>query len=64
MVDTIKTAVLAAEKRAKFVADAIAARNESVKTGLGHDAEEVHGHIRARLQGKSSARPHDRHWRD
>ena len=64
MVDAIKMAVLAAEKRAVFVADAVAARNDSINSGLGHEADEVHAYLRARVQGTTAIQPKDRPWRN
>ena len=63
MVDAIRTAAVAAEKRAAFVTDAIAARSGTLKSGKGHSAAEVHAYIRARAEGKAVARPKARSWR-
>ncbi|MBL8518030.1 MAG: hypothetical protein JNM76_13795 [Betaproteobacteria bacterium] len=63
MVDAIRTAAHAAELRAAFVAEAVEARDEALKTGLGYDAAEVHAYVRARIQGKKSAKPKAKSWR-
>lgn len=49
MVDAIRKASEAAEKHAAFVAQAKAARDTMLKTGLGLDAEEVHAYLRERV---------------
>jgi predicted transcriptional regulator len=57
MVGAIAAATTAAEQRADFVAEALAAREEMRRTGLGHDAEEVHAWLRARAVVSPNARP-------
>jgi len=42
MVDAIRVAAVAAEKRAAFVADAVASRAETLGSGKGYSADEVH----------------------
>lgn len=49
MVDAIRKASDAAEKHAEFVAQAKAARKKMIKTGLGFEAEAVHGYLRERI---------------
>jgi uncharacterized protein (DUF1778 family) len=63
MVGAIRTAAEAAEKRAAFVADALASRAESIKSGKGYLAAEVHAYIRARARGKTVSKPKARNWR-
>lgn len=63
MVDAIRTAATNAERRAQFVADAVASRKEAVKSGKGYAAEDVHTYLRARVQGKSAAKPKAKFWR-
>lgn len=55
MVDAIRKTLDAAEKHAEFVAQAKAARKKMLKTGLGFEAEEVHGYLRERI--KAAALP-------
>jgi hypothetical protein len=62
MVDAIRTAAIAAEKRASFVADALAARTQALKSGKGYAADEVHAYLRARVQGKAASRPKAKSW--
>lgn len=63
MVEAIRTAATAAEKRARFVADALASREEAVESGTGYAADEVHAYLRARAQGKPAAKPRAKSWR-
>lgn len=63
MVDAIRTAAVAAEKRAAFVADAVASKSETLKSGKGYSADEVHAYIQARARGKTVPRPKARSWR-
>jgi predicted transcriptional regulator len=64
MVDAIRTAAVAAEKRATFVADAAASRSETLESGKGYSADEVHTYIRARAAGKQATRPKAKSWHD
>ncbi len=63
MVSAIEQAAVAAEKRAGFVADAVAARDAMLKTGKGYSADEVHAYLRNRAGGKQSKRPKAKSWR-
>ena len=63
MVDAIRAAAANAEKRAQFVADAIASRKQAIKSGKGYAAEDVHAYIRARARGKSAPKPRAKSWR-
>jgi predicted transcriptional regulator len=63
MVDAIRTAATNAERRAQFVADAVSAREETVKSGKGYAATEVHAYLRARAQGKAAPKPRAKNWR-
>lgn len=62
MVEAIKQETERAEKRRRFHADALAARAEFQRTGLGYALSEVHAHYRARLQGRRSRKPRPRLW--
>ena len=62
MVDAIEHAAAAAERRSAFVEDALAAREQMLKTGKGFDAQEVHAYIRARIADKKASRPKARSW--
>jgi len=63
MVEAIRNAATLAEKRAQFVADAVAARKEALESGTGYAAEEVHAYLRAHAQGESRPKPKATSWR-
>ncbi|MDR3480922.1 MAG: hypothetical protein P4L91_09435 [Burkholderiaceae bacterium] len=63
MVNAIEQATSAAECRAKFIADANAARKQMQDAGKGYDADEVHAYIQARIAGKKAAKPKAISWR-
>lgn len=63
MVEAIRQAAAAAEDRARFVAEAHAARKAMLKSGQGLDADEVHAYLRARIEGKSVSEPKAKSWR-
>ena len=63
MVEAIRNAAILAEKRAQFVADAVAARNEALASGTGYAAEEVHAYLRAHALGESRPKPKVTSWR-
>jgi predicted transcriptional regulator len=63
MVEAIRNAATLAEKRAQFVADAVAARNEALASGTGYAAEDVHAYLRAHARGESAAQPKTTSWR-
>ena len=63
MVDAIRVAAVAAEKRAAFVADAFASRAEAIESGQGYSAAEVHAYISARASGKTVNKPRAKSWR-
>ena len=51
------------KQRASFVADALAAREEMLTTGMGYDADEVHAYLGKRIAAELSARPTPVLWR-
>jgi hypothetical protein len=63
MVDAIRAAAVAADKRAAFVADAAASKAETLESGEGYSAEDVHAYIRARADGQVAAKPKAKSWR-
>lgn len=63
MVEAIKQATEAAERRREFVAQANAARDDMLQTGLGYDAHEVHDYLRKRIEQSGTARPAPKQWR-
>ena len=62
MVDAIEQAASAAERRAGFVNEALAAREQALKTGQGYDTRQVHAYLRERIAGKKSPKPKARSW--
>ena len=63
MVDAIRVAATAAEQRAEFVSDAVASRAETIKSGKGFAAAEVHAYLQSWAQGKATSRPKAKAWR-
>lgn len=63
MLNAIEQSVDAAEQRASFVAEALAAEQEMLETGLGYTAIDVHRYIRSRIAGENPAPPEARPWR-
>lgn len=63
MVDAIRAAATNAEKRARFIADAVASREEAIKSGEGYAADDVHAYLRDRAQGKPASKPKAKSWR-
>jgi len=62
MLEAIERETERAELRKRFMADALKAEKEFERTGLAHDADEVHAYIRARVKGRTAARPKARPW--
>lgn len=62
MVDAIEQAATAAERRAEFIAEAKAAREEMVETGKGFDADDVAAYLKSKASGKKAAKPKARSW--
>lgn len=52
MVEAIRAAASAEEKRAELVAEAIQARDETLRTGKGYAASDVHEYIKKRARGR------------
>ena len=63
MVEAIERQTRLAEQRRGFVADALAAREEAHRSGLGYPASEVHRYMQARARGEKAARPQPRKLR-
>jgi predicted transcriptional regulator len=62
MVQAIEQAATAAEQRAGFVSEALAAREQMLSSGKGYDAREVHAYLKARISGNKPAKPKTRPW--
>lgn len=56
MVAALERETQLAEQRRSFLADALAAREEFARTGIGYRAEDVHARARARAAGRKTAR--------
>ena len=63
MVEAIRREADQAERRAAFVAEALAARGEAVETGEGFDAADVHEYLRGRVDGAEGPLPKPKSWR-
>lgn len=63
MLNAIVQAASAAERPAKFVAQAEAARKAMMESGKGYDGDKVHSYLRSRILGRKSARPKATSWR-
>lgn len=63
MVDAIRVAAVAAEKRAAFVSDAVESRTEVLKSGKGYSAAEVNAYVQARARGQAARKPKAKSWR-
>jgi predicted transcriptional regulator len=64
MIEAIRQAADAAEERSQFVAQALAARSEMLRTGLGHEASETRAYLRDRLNHPQLAAPPLKPWRE
>lgn len=64
MVDAIRAAAIDAAKRAAFVADALTSKAETLESGEGYPANEVHAYIRARATGVCTSKPNAKSWRN
>lgn len=63
MVEAIRLAASAAERRAEFVAVAVSARKATKQTGIGYLARDVGSYLRARAHGKAAPKPKAKPWR-
>lgn len=63
MVDAIDRAATLAEQRERFLEDALAAREETLASGEGYGADDVHAYLAARVAGSKPARPKAKSWR-
>lgn len=64
MVSAIEQAAHATEQRIRLIAEAKLARQETLETGQGLDADEVHAYLHAKVSGNNVARPNKRSWHD
>lgn len=64
MVEAIEQQVAQAERRRRFVEEALAAEKEALETGEGFNADEVHEVMAARARGGRSRRLKATPWRE
>jgi predicted transcriptional regulator len=63
MVEAIEQQVAQAERRRRFVEEALAAEKEALETGEGFNADAVHEAMAARARGGRARRPKATPWR-
>lgn len=63
MLDAIRELTTATEQRARFVADAQAARQQALASGMGYAADEVHQYLRDKVAGRPAQKPTAKSWR-
>ncbi len=63
MIQAIEHAATVGEQRASFVAEAQAAREQTLASGKGYDVDEVHAYVKARVAGRKSTKPKAKSWR-
>ena len=63
MVSAIEQSASASELRRSFVNDALAAREEMLRSGEGYDASDVRAYFQARLAGGDPQLPLPKKWR-
>ncbi|MGH8454254.1 MAG: hypothetical protein ACRESW_06860 [Nevskiales bacterium] len=63
MVEAVRQATTSSEQRARFLADAQAARRAMRKSGKGYAADEVHAYLRAKVRARRAPRPKAKSWR-
>ena len=63
MVDAVRQATTATERRSGVLTDAQAAQRAMRRSGTGHLADEVHAYLRARVRGQKARRPKAKSWR-
>jgi predicted transcriptional regulator len=63
MLEAIEHQTRLDEERRAFVADAVGARAEALKSGQGYAAADVHRYLAARVRGDRATRPKARTWR-
>lgn len=63
MLDAIRELTTATEQRARFVADAQAARQQALTSGMGYAADDVHRYLRDKVAGRPAQTPKAKAWR-
>lgn len=63
MVEAISSETRRAELRRKFVRDAVAAKEDMDRSGLGYELDDVKAYFEARVAGRGARRPRLKRWR-
>ena len=63
MLDAIEQQTTLAERRKAFVASALAARREALRTGKAYALQDVRSYYTARVAGKTAKRSRLKRWR-
>ncbi|WP_448508853.1 hypothetical protein [Immundisolibacter sp.] len=63
ILEAIREATTATEQRVQFVSDAQAARSDTLHSGQGYAADEVHQYLHAKASGAPARKPKARSWR-
>ena len=63
MVEAIQRVTRQTELRERFVADALKAREETLSSGEGFAAADVHHYLKDRIKAPSTPRPEKTRWR-
>jgi predicted transcriptional regulator len=63
MLDAIEQQTRLAELRRQFVADALAAEAETISSGMGFSAADVHAYVEGLAKGRKVTRPRAKRWR-
>ncbi len=63
MVEAIRRATEQDECRQQFIEDSVLARQQSMVSGQGYSAEQVHEYIRSKAGGRMVSRPKPQQWR-
>lgn len=64
LVQSVRRATEAAERRAEFIASASSARADALATGTGYAAKDVQAYIQDKVNGKQAPRPKASPWRE
>ena len=63
MISAIEQATVATEQRASFIAEAKLARAETIESGKGFEAHQVHDYLKSKAAGKKTTKPREKLWR-
>lgn len=63
LVEAIRRATDQDEHRRQFIEDSVLARQQSMVSGQGYSADQVHEYIRKKADGRNVGRPKPQQWR-